>query len=567
MSDLESSNAKATLLGRLPNMQDIERLNDIDFVETVFRSAVRGKTSLVRALLLSRGDKPLPVHFKEVPGSDSATLNGQGIELIAGETLADIGGSSQLKALFSLIQQSGMRGLIQPGATYPLLLRDIDSTVKRNRFRIKEVGFSGLLPELKGDVLSQPALALALQEESFSSFGPEAYRKVLCWASQDMVSQFPQQLLALTPVQTVNRQISMQDWKANYDPEEPVEATSITLGVNLSSDNTEFAKFLFSVMAPDSARLGLPDATGRVLCETTTDFLLSFPTVNHSADNAAAAEAFVRSYCPFEIIATQAAQTCARKFGHELREYDFETPLTTTYFFGRNELFEKLSRDNPLHEQVLNMMRKEQWLGMVKSFNSASASVMTLLALRDTFGIDNTSLPVHLSRSGMVELIEAGYRFADDTRVYECTDDLEVNRYNFSNRSSDVLLQFDGANWQPEYGNEMPTEMVQGIYIKQYQQIMSTNLWPAPIIRPVDVKEALDMLVEHDAGIPVPLENTTWALRAFLATAGLEACMQAATTKHWDRLMGVFPKADFMPHLKALPHKAKGILLEDEIGL
>jgi hypothetical protein len=564
MTGFESAQAKEALLNTsIFDMRDVARLNTQDLAETLLNLAFMGRVPLMRTLLDHRGKTP--VVFDDIPDSPYATLNGQMSVLDRRLQLRYIAHPGDLKSLFSIVHECDMKGLLEPGQTYPLLLRDIDKAVKRSRFAGGV--FTGALPDLRADVLSQPELAIALQEEASGPVTPDAYRPLLCWASKDMVRQFPERLRVLTPFQTVNNKVSMQDWKANYKADDSVEAALIKVGISLTSHNTEFAEFLFAAMAPAIAKLGLPDCSGRVLCETTTDFLLSFPTVNHSASNDEVAREFVSNYCPFEIIATQTAQICARDFGHKLRNFTFEKSTTTEYRYGTNELFEMLGHDNPLRGQVLNMMRKEQWLGLVKNFNSASASVKTLLALRDTLGIDNTGLPVHLTRNSYTQLTKAGYRFADETKVFECADDLAVDRYHFNNRSTTVLLEFDGADWQPPYADQMPARMVQDIFIKQYQQIMSTNLWPAPIPKPVSVKEALDLLVVHDTGIPMPRENTALALRAYLATAGLEACMQAATTEHWERLMVVFPKEDFKPHIKTLPHKARGLLLEDEMGL
>lgn len=561
---LVSDKAKKALLNSLViDLQDIAKLSDLDLAETILCSAIMGRLTLLKALMRHRD--PVPVVFSDLPNSPTSTLNVRNYPLEWSANLRFINVSGDLKALFSSIHVFGMKGLIEPGSTYPLLLRDIDATIKRSRF-IKDQ-FSGDLPYLRADTLSQPELAIALHEDAKGSFAPDAYKYLLCWASKDMVRQFPEDLRVLTPFQTVNNRFSMQDWKESYNAEQPVNASLIKVGVNLTSRNTEFAESLFSVMAPDSARMGLPDSAGRVLCETTTDFLLSFPAVNHSPQNAVVAKAFVTEYCPFEIVAIQADRVCVRDFGHESRGHVFEKSLVNEIRYGTNQLLEKLSRDNPLREQVLNMMRKEQWLDLIKSFNSASASIKTLLALKDTFGIDNTSLPVCLSRDAMVELIDAGYRFADETAVYDDADEIAADRYQFSNRSSNVVLEFNGIDWQPQYGDQMPTRMVQDILIKQYQQIMSTNLWPASIPKPLDVKAALDLLVVHDNGESLPRENSILALRAYLVTAGLEVCMQVAASEHWDRLMNVFGKEAFQPYIKTLPHKARGLLLEDGMGL
>jgi hypothetical protein len=565
MHEIESYKAREALLnsGAL-SMDDVFRLNETDLAHTFLHAAIMGRVPLMKVLREQRG--PIPVNFENTAVDPfRLTLNGRGIDLDLRYTLRHITNSGQLKVLFSSIREYGMKGLLEPGPTYPLLLRNIDKTVKRRVYKASE--FTGALPELRANVLSKPELAIALHEESEGPVTPDAYKPILCWATRDMMRQYPDRLAPLKHVQTVNEKYSMQDWKAKYNPDAPVDAKKIDVGVELTLGNSEYAEFLFSVMGPANSRVGFPDDTGRILCETSTDFLMNFPTVNHSSENDVAARTFVGSYCPFEIIALQAARVCVREFGHEAPVYAFEKHLQTTFLYGKNELFEMLGSEHPLHLKVREMMRKEQWMGLIRDFNSNSATVKTLLALRDAFGLDNTGLPVHLNRSDVTELIKDGYRFADDTRAFECADDLAAARYDFRNRLTAVLLDFNGSDWRPQYGDQMPMRLVQDIFIKQYQEIMSINLWPAPIPRPPDIKTALDCLVVHDNGDPLPRENTVWALRAYVVTAGMEACMAAAAPEHWERLIDVFPKDAFKPYIKTLPGRARGLLLEAELGL
>jgi hypothetical protein len=562
MDSLASAKAKEALLnsGAL-HMEDIHRLNETDLAECMLTAAIRGRTKLMQVLVAQRG--PIPVKFEHLQAKEYK-LNGRKLELDLMYMFSHISSSADLKALFAAVVEFGMEGLLEQGPTYPLILQIIDKTFKRDG--VNEALFSGLLPELRNDQLSRPELAIALNEASEGPVTPQAYKPILCWATRDMLGQFPERLAPLEPFQKVNYHHAMADWKANCDPDNPVAPMHIEVGVKASQSNAEFADFLFPLMAPEVAKMGFEDSEGRVLCETTTDFLLSFPFVNHSAENDRAARAFVENYCPFEIIALQAATVGLRDFAHEVPRYDFEASLRTRFQFGDNRLFEMLSLDHPLRDKVLNMMAQEQWLWLAKEFDSTSFTAKSLLALRDAFGIDNTGMKLKLTLPKLLDLVAANYRFSDDTRAFENKGRFEsYTHYNNNdpNFKTLVLINFSARDWFPELDAELSVAEKVDRIIGEFQKILETNLWPSESERPTDVPSALRILNEYDTetyGIHI-------ALSAYLRTAGIGACIQAAAQEHWVKLMDVFPKDDFKPYLKTLPNKARGLLLEDGMGL
>jgi hypothetical protein len=561
MDSLESAKAKEALLNSgAQHMEDIFRLNEADLAECMVTAAIQGRTSLMKVLVAQRG--PIPVKYESGQLSVDM-LNGQPFTPNLSYMLKHISCSADLKSLFSAINEFGIQGLMEPGPTYPLLFQFIDRKVKRNWVKGGE-SFSGRLPELRKDQLSRPELAIALNEASEGPVTPQAYKPILCWATRDMLGQFPEHLAPLAPFQKVNGRFSMQDWKANCNPDNPVATIQIQVGVQASKNNTEFADFLFPLMAPEITRMGFEDSEGRVLCETTTDFLLRFPTVNHSIENERVVREFVESYCPFEIMALQAATICSRDFDHGVPRFEFDASLQTRFQYGDNRLFEMLSVDHPLREEVLNMMAREQWLSLVKEFDSTSLTSKSLLALRDSFGIDNTGMSLKLTLPMLLDLMAADYRFADETRSFENKGRFESFSHNHdSHYKTLVFLNFSARDWYSKFDDQLTGDQAVERIIGEYQKILTFNLWPSESTKPTDVSSALKLLQEYDSEI----YGTHAALYAYLRTAGVEACVQAAASEHWVKLMDVFPKAEFRPYLKTMPNKARGLFLEDEIGL
>jgi hypothetical protein len=561
MDSLESAKAKEALLNSgAQHMEDIFRLNEADLAECMVTAAIQGRTSLMKVLVAQRG--PIPVKYESGQLSVDM-LNGQPYTPNLSYMLKHISCSADLKSLFSAINEFGIQGLMEPGPTYPLLFQFIDRKVKRNWVKGGE-SFSGRLPELRKDQLSRPELAIALNEASEGPVTPQAYKPILCWATRDMLGQFPERLAPLAPMQKVNYRYSMEDWKANCNPDDPGSPIIIEVGVVASRKNAEFADFLFPLMAPEIARMGFEDSEGRVLCETTTDFLLSFPTVNHSIENERVVREFVESYCPFEIMALQAATICSRDFDHGVPRFEFDASLQTRFQYGDNRLFEMLSLEHPLRYKVLNMMAKGQWLSLVKEFDSTSFTAKSLLALRDAFGIDNTGMSLKLTLPMLLELKEAGYRFCDETRAFENRGRFEQHlQSNTVKPKNLVMLNYSGRDWHSRFDDQLTGDQVIDCIIGEYQQILPMNLWPSESEKPTDVASALRILNEYDG----ETYGTHVTLYAYLRTAGIEACMQAAASEHWVKLMDVFPKAEFRPYLKTMPNKARGLFLEDEIGL
>jgi hypothetical protein len=541
----------------------IESLNDYDLADCVLKATVRGNELLVRTLMERRG--PIPIHFEsKSPDVIKCFLNGQEVKL-PDKSYCDGNRPAELKSLLSMIHEYGMKGLIEPGTTYPLMLRWLeyeDNLIKHNISR-----FEGELPTLDSGVLRNPELAIALNHEIQSPVTPEAYKPVLCWATDEMRRQFPQQLAPLWPFQAVGRQGSMAQWKDKANDPNCLNFSSIELGIKTSRNSTRFAPFLIDTMAPASAKMGFDDEQGRVLCETTVDFLLQFPVSERSPQNLELAEEFVVNYCPINIVGMQADEVCVRDFGHAKRALHFPHKLHLELINVYNPLFLMLSKDNPLRDRALNMMTREQWLAVTQKTDTQYHTPETLLAIYETFGIDNAGMELKLDYPGFRTLFEGGYRFADETRYFTLERELKIHKdkYPDADLTSFVLSKNDSVMLKNLVLLTDPERVDRMRHV--YREMLSTNLWPLEHhVKPASLLEVIS--IGKNADFDDFHNPKALTVHAHLTLQGVDACVKVATTEeHWATLAMVFSAEELKPYLRQMPGKAKGYLLEQVMGL
>lgn len=536
----------------------IDKLCEADLAHCVLVATVRGREILVRDLIERRGPVPIVITRHEDDDHDFR-LNGQSVDTNFRHFTNDIKSQESLKSLFAMIAEFGMKGLIEPGSSFPLLWHRLDDNQLIHK--LPPARFEGELPSLVAGVLGHPELAVVLHEESSENATPAAYNQILCWASEHMIRQFPQGLSPLRSIQSVEGQGSLAEWKARSGTPQSVQYGAIKVGAGSSARSSELANFTFRDMGPASARLGLEDRQGRVLCETTTGFLLSFPTPSYSEANLRVANVFVKKYCPIEVMALQAAEACTRDFGHEKTTYQFQNHLTTRMSDKFDLLFTSLSSD----DRVKDLMTHDQWRLLLKHADFISAA--SLLALHQVLGIDNSGASVTLDADDLLLLIEGGYRFADGTKVF--IKDLDIHNHNRTqdlNAAPSVRLP-DRLHFPEKFydaNGQNLTVLAHELLI--YRGIHNMNLWPIQDVRPVDLAHALKM--SSSLRMDNAMNSKAMAVHAQLLNAGVDACAGAASSPaQWMKLTEVFAPDELKPYLKLMPAKAKGRVLELGLGL
>mgnify|MGYP003407596776 FL=1 len=533
----------------------MDKLEGFNLADCILQATIRGQERLVRTLMERRG--PVPIVFgcdPRVPGA--YTLNGEcfGVRVEEHTFASNIKSPAALKSLLAMVVEFGMKGFIEPGESFPILMKRVET----NSFLLKNnvSRFDGVMPELVDGLLGQPELAIALNHESARTSTPDAYQSMLCWASKDMVEQFPKDLAPLVPYQRVDGN-SMGQWKSASGQPRNMDFTNIVVGVTPSKVCSNAVEYLHQTMSPRSSKYGFPDDRGRVLCETTADFLLQFPASDCSDENLKAAFDFTANYCPIDIMAAQAAVTCREKFGVVEIRHSFNSSFATHMNHNFDFLFEALKSDDPLHERVMGLMTKDQWSGLLGK--ATSVNPPSMVGLYQAFKLDNAGRSSKAFPHHFEILAQGGFKYAQNTKVFE--DDRKFDEHNRNkdlNLEPSVIFPFSRKSISALGAVESVKET--------YRNCAKVNLWPDTSAAPLDVGHALQ--ISARLSFKVMSTSKILALHSYFLNAGVEECAKAATKpSHWMTLTEIFSGDELQPYLKEMPGKARGRVLESGLGL
>lgn len=539
--------------------EKIAKLSDYDLKDCAFQAAVNGNVQLLRLLFQEKGH--IEVNYEnKAPNLRRHLLNGVTYDMNGIKRLKDLKSVAHFKDLLRAIDEFGIRGLSEPGETYPALFHRIDENKVITGLSVER--FSGDLPELAGGVLKSPELAIALKHEEATNPHSSAYRQILCWASPEMVESFPGSLAPLTPFQQVNTSSgpeSMKAFKAGVGSHTNMLFHSIKLGVEPSSTSVH-AALLMKSLCPLASYNGFDDHQGRILCETTTDFLMGFSLTGVTAGNTKAAKDFAQGYCPMELIATQAIDSCVDDYGHRDRLRFMTAGYSKDHDESYSDIFAMAADDHPLKYMARQMMEPEQWKGLLhKADTTLKAS--SLIAMHQAFGFDNKGLRITVTGSEIEQYLAANFRFSDDSNFFDTTKRFKAHLDQTLVTGTTAVLSTFSSSSLSDRGNilEVATKNFQDVVIK-------LNLWPSDSERPKDLADALRM-----AG---PMDLTSWGnnramgLRAILVDSGLNACTEIAKTpRAWIKLTEAFPRSEIDPYIKQIPREARGKLLEQDLGM
>jgi hypothetical protein len=562
-----------------------DALNEADLAECLFQSLVEGNLPLFQALWERRG--PVSLEYHEVDGN--GFLNGRPFQVDPIDVLLQVSDSVGVKALFQTIHDLGIKGLIDAGVHYPSMFasRGIFSGMAvAHRIR-----YEGYLPFLEAGVLKDAELAVSLMEESKRSWAPEAYQPMLCWATEAMLTEFGEHLVPIRPLQRVDFvspdlmdcgpnggpvifHEPLAEFKAaNRDPETAV-IKRIELGFEDSPAHTVFTNRLLNYFCNSSLRAGFLEE-GRVLCETRADFLMQFPQT-HCDDyhNSAAARIFAKDYFPLDIVGEQIASECVEQFGHN-RESRYvnmglsKDALATQHQGFLSSLYTQLNTATELRTNLLQMMTQEQWRALIAGCSSPTLWADTVIAFKDTLGMSNEGFQLVLLPEETYTFHEAGYRFIDGTKVFD--DDEKFESFTKSHQS-ETCVYFHCSKDQVvnyltrEVDRDCPHAMILEEARNLHWMAQSMNLWTSPKPKPHDILSAMEEICTVD--FKNPDDTHAMALSAYLMASGVDQCAKVAKTPvHWQRIVELFSLKETQPYLKQMPRSARGLVLEDSMGL
>ena len=535
--------------------------------EGVFRS---GNVQLLRLLYQERG--PIQVNYEhKAPNLTRHALNGVTYEMKGIDRLKDLKSIADFKDLLKAIEEFGIKGISEPGLTAPALFDRIDDGKYLPKLAVER--FSGELPYLSGGVLKNPELAIALKHEEGCNPHSQAYRPILCWATDEMAQSFPKSLVPLTPYQEAGSLMSrrsLSEFKAGAGEPENMNVNTFVTGL-IAPKSAVNAPMLMDSLCPLAQYHGFNDPQGRVLCETTTDFLLGFDLSGVTPKNTQVSKDFAQGYCPVKLIATQARVACIRDYASLENELWFMDNVCAQDHYGHqgfNELFELLADGHPLQAQAKEMMTPEQWKGILNKADGQKLKATSLIAMHQAFGVDNTGLRITVTSSEIDAYLAANFRFSDDSNFFDSSKQYKHHLDQSGDAGSTaVLTRLSSSTMRDRNEISGPGANLLEMATKDFQDVvLKLNIWPSDSERPKDLADALRM-----AG---PMELDSWGnnramgIRAILADAGLEACAQVAKTpRSWLKLTEVFSREEITPYISQMPREAKGKLLEQDLGM
>jgi hypothetical protein len=171
--------------------------------------------------------------------------------------------------------------------------------------------------------------------------------------------------------------------------------------------------------------------------------------------------------------------------------------------------------------------------------------------------MDNKGFGLQLMPEDLIQLVRHGYRFSDETQVFE-----SENTYDACLKKGEST-----AVWLLSNLNEYEMDVTKGCdLLDVYRDVLKANIWPSSSKRPADLAEGLKLSVR--VGLTDRENNRAMALNAYLFNAGMEACVRVAGgSAQWVKLTLVFPVDELKPYLKIMPKAAKGLVLEQSLGM
>jgi hypothetical protein len=591
MSGQVDSAVAKTALNKLEGLPDpiptdlFDALNEADLAECLFQALVEGNLPLFQALWERRG--PVVLEYQNIDGQ--GFLSGRPFPFDADDVLLQASDSAGVKALFQAIHDHGIKGLIDAGAHYPGLFasRGIFSGMAVAR----RIHYEGYLPFLEDGVLKDAELAVSLMAESKRSWAPEAYQPMLCWATEAMLAEFGEHLVPIRPLQRVDfvspdlmdcgpngGPVIFHEGLAEFKAANRDSATAvikrIELGFEDSPAHTAFTNRLLNYFCNPSLRAGFLDE-GRVLCETRADFLMQFPQIPcDDYQNSAAAHMFATDYFPLDILGEQIASECVERFGHdkESRYVNIglsKEPLAKIHKELFSSLYTQLNTPTETRTNLLQMLTQEQWRALIAGCSSPLFWADTVLAFQDTLGMSNEGFQLVLMPEETHTYHEAGYRFIDDTKVFD--DDDEFEAFTKSHPSETCVYFHCSKDQVVSYltrdeDRHCPEAMILEEARNLHWMAQSMNLWTSLKPKPNNIQSAMAEICTVD--FKNPDDTHAMALSAYLMASGVDQCAKdAKSPEHWQCIVSLFSTKDTQPYIKQMPRSARGFVLEDSMGL
>jgi hypothetical protein len=575
--DAMSNSRGSIFLSQNPGI--IDALNEQDVVECMFTAATVGHMLMMSEIWKRWG--PFPVVYENEEGAEVGRLNGRAFTPKRTRLLPFAAKDGRIRKIFEAIRGYGMKGLIEPGKTYPFLFKEIDLKTQVSIQALKR--FKGELPFLESNCLRWPELAVTMECEAQRTGMLEAYRPMLCWATEDMILQHGARLVPLRTVQEVVFhdpavvpsagsdplvRRSLAEFKADEHMRDQVVIAKIILGVEPDERHSSTVGLLIDSMGSKEVDYGFEDAKGRVLCETRADFLLNFQRSPACQENEQQAHVFITNGFPLGILASHIAKVCKEEFAHDLSKLQhpthFARPIKADYLPAADGVFFMNLSIEGIGQRLVELLRADQWRSLFKYSPTTYLRPKGLENFRSVYQMDNQGMSINIDPEDVDEFDAIQYRFRDGTVVVRTNEEYD-EMLKTSQDKTCVLLHLDSGR----IGWSLKLLEDDGLFnetLRLHTKVQQMNLWTGIGTEPPHAGQALDDLVRL-GGMDIK-SFKSMATTAHLVRLGVDVCVQAAKTlEHWSLIARLFSADQLKPYLAVMPRQARGLLIESALGL
>lgn len=540
-----------------------EAMPEEELAPALLYALMNGDNFIAEHLWEKRG--PFPVQLVR-QGAGAYELNGQSYLVVCDQPnglLHTARSAPELMRLFRNIRDMQVTGLVSTDELGQGLFR-AGTVVTSVADICRTVTFEGVVPTLDNEYLKDPELLIGLLDAGKASIAGRAYEPMLCWATPAMVAAYPEYLHpfqarheVLCRRDRVGPPQSLSDWNARFEAaaaaQEPVpEPWSLTFTAEAVSDNLK-GQYVLQAMAPAAARYGFLENDNLQLCHTTASFLSEFQ-LPQACDptNLALVEKFTGQYLPFDLLTLEAFPD--GKLSHPV--------FNGLVRDNADAVFNTLDLDAGVGSNLARAFSPDQWRVMAKSYVIKGSAMSRLHA---ELGMDNHGFLLSQNCQSIKALYDQGFRFSPGSELIG-NKFADKNVYAFR-ESGKTIIALAGVFDTIIGASKTLPDFVKDDSNQACYQLVQMGIWPFVKDAPESVADA----VKACGRMKDPMGNFTQpaiAKRAFLVSAGAEACTSVARTeKEWSFLLDLLGVDAMRPYLHKMPSKPLAQAFSQDLGL
>ena len=574
----------------------IQMLAKEELPRALARACVHGDLWIAKTIWSARG--PFQIGFKK--DSFWTNINGTRVsmETSARHIFTNASSAKDIEALMEWMPTVGLGFMIGVGSEHSVMMNADEMKTPMNSLAHRS-SFEGELPRLSDGVLHSPELAVVIQSKATSSYYGPAFDQVLCWVDDDMLqahsvelSRFEVahclllgqgedegQLTKSVPLSECTEELfSIVESRYMSEGEVKVkpgkwEALELSIRTAPGPDSDEkLMSMHLGYQASVPVQHGFWEMPGYTLCLAKTSFLDQFEKGPTGQRNMRASLDFADDYFPLDLVGyhrdfDRFSSVCGRDgIGIEI---NFEYWNIWTKLSTPDSFYTAFGADSFVRDQMITAVPYDLVEFVLQRNCSRNPSAKSMIALQQTFGIDNKGRGMALDHLDLQLLHDAGYVFSTESQVVQpirkINGVLETNR-RISSSDTAVFLSVYGTRLQVERRQPTPDDMA--ALDEAYRNAIRLGLWPSEkqSLRPKTVANAMTQISKAKAILKS--DNHVQSLLAYLDIAGPDACAKGAKSgEHWRVLQDHFGDDVMRPLIKLAPRDVRGYILEDDLGM